>query len=68
VYLNYVVQKINYENRQEFLSPNLSVLIKEGSKIWKNGRKYFAPVHGVYLVLAKVKCIILTRRPAIVTG
>jgi len=44
-------------------------VIKEGSKIWKNGTtKCFEPVHGVYLVLAKEKCINLTRRTAIVTG
>jgi hypothetical protein len=69
VYLEYVVAKINYENRHKFLSPNLSGVIKEGSKIWKNGTtKHLVPVHVVYLVLAKEKCIILTRRTANVTG
>jgi hypothetical protein len=25
--------------------------------------KYYVPVHGVYLVITKLKCIILTRSP-----
>lgn len=69
MYLECIVPKINYENRYKFLSPNLSKVIKEGSKIWKNGTtKRFVLVYAIYLVIANVKCIHLTSRTDIVTG
>jgi hypothetical protein len=61
----YVIQIINYENHQTFHPLTQVELIKEGSTLWKKSTtKYYVPINGVYLVVAKVECIILKPRPS----